>query len=335
MRILGVVRIKSYSRYGYDYLKEITLRKADYQEYTIAEKDFKNLYPSYFEDLNLVLLQVVFPVSNNVRKIMRFNEIYKFSDGTLTNILEALDYRVKEYKVNRLNPDVAIKRTGKLGDSDVNALEDPTLILEILSRRFFLRLNILDHRSDLIGSGVKMEMEIPPSSGVYFINACSYSTHTSKELMKAQVTTNNQAFTIKKGTSMPVQMSQTQDGERPHVDDQRLDLADDLKEAQDHISSSITSHKTKITTSNEGVMGMMVVWCWLRWRRGDEVGEGDVEWRDEVGSGGAWRWGGCWRLWWFRGDVGGGGGGGVDGVAAIMVVGGDGRKPTGDGAGIC
>ncbi|GJZ26698.1 hypothetical protein Tco_0570951 [Tanacetum coccineum] len=29
----------------YDYLKEITLRIADYQEYTIAERDFKNLYP--------------------------------------------------------------------------------------------------------------------------------------------------------------------------------------------------------------------------------------------------------------------------------------------------
>ncbi|GKC50037.1 hypothetical protein Tco_1072782 [Tanacetum coccineum] len=47
---------------------------------------------------------VVFPVSNNEQKIMRFNKIYKFSDGMLTNILEALDYRVKEYKVNQLNP---------------------------------------------------------------------------------------------------------------------------------------------------------------------------------------------------------------------------------------
>nr|GFC62701.1 hypothetical protein [Tanacetum cinerariifolium] len=46
----------------------------------------------------------MFPVGNNERKIMRFNEIYKFSDGMLTNIIEALDYRVKEYKVNRLNP---------------------------------------------------------------------------------------------------------------------------------------------------------------------------------------------------------------------------------------
>ncbi|GJR94280.1 hypothetical protein Tco_0266454 [Tanacetum coccineum] len=170
-----VVSIKAYSRYGYGYLKEITLRRANYQEYTIVEKDFKNLYPSDFEDMNLLLLQghlyhlpgsdkrmlsttinlwtrnlvirqrvedfqlgiesykkqlnltkpgwdvtcfeykhdytiidsprvVVFPVSNNEWKIMRFNKIYKFSDGTLTNILEALDYRVKEYKVNQLNP---------------------------------------------------------------------------------------------------------------------------------------------------------------------------------------------------------------------------------------
>ncbi|GKE23286.1 hypothetical protein Tco_1434798 [Tanacetum coccineum] len=174
MRILSVVSIKAYSRYGYDYFKEITLRRADYQEYTITKKDFKNLYPSDFEDLNLLLLQghlnnvtgsdkrmlstavnlwtrnlvirqrvkdfqldiesyqkqlnltkpgwdakgfeykhdyiiiespraVVFPVSNNEQKIMRFNEIYKFSNGTLTNILEALDYRVEEYKVNQLN----------------------------------------------------------------------------------------------------------------------------------------------------------------------------------------------------------------------------------------
>ncbi|GJX55658.1 hypothetical protein Tco_0285555 [Tanacetum coccineum] len=150
MRILSVVRIKAFSRYGYDYLSEIVFRRADFQEHTIAERDFKNLYPSDFEDLNLLLLQghldhlpgsdkrmlsattylnltkpgwdatgyefkhdytiiesprvVVFPVNNNERKIMRFNEIYKFSDGTLTRILEALDYRVKKFKIKRLNP---------------------------------------------------------------------------------------------------------------------------------------------------------------------------------------------------------------------------------------
>ncbi|GKF11850.1 hypothetical protein Tco_0049776, partial [Tanacetum coccineum] len=57
MRILSVVRIKAYSRYKYDYLSEIVLRRADHQEHKISKKDFKNMYPSDFEDLNLLLLQ--------------------------------------------------------------------------------------------------------------------------------------------------------------------------------------------------------------------------------------------------------------------------------------
>nr|GEX97130.1 hypothetical protein [Tanacetum cinerariifolium] len=47
---------------------------------------------------------IIFPVNNNKRKIMRFNEIHKFSDDTLTWILEALAYRVKEFKIKQLNP---------------------------------------------------------------------------------------------------------------------------------------------------------------------------------------------------------------------------------------
>ncbi|GJY86791.1 hypothetical protein Tco_0500817 [Tanacetum coccineum] len=50
------------------------------------------------------------------------------------------------------------------------------------------------------------------------------------------------------------QDTRSQDSEKPQVDDQRLDLADDLKEAQDHISCSITSHKTKITTSKYKIL---------------------------------------------------------------------------------
>nr|GEW40372.1 hypothetical protein [Tanacetum cinerariifolium] len=111
MRILIVVRIKAVSRYMYDYLSKIVLRRGNFQEHKIAKKDFKNMCPNNFEDLNLLLLQghlvgsnkIVFSVNNNERKIWRFNEVYKFSDGTLTRIPEALDYRVKEYRVNWLN----------------------------------------------------------------------------------------------------------------------------------------------------------------------------------------------------------------------------------------
>ncbi|GKD07577.1 hypothetical protein Tco_1187262 [Tanacetum coccineum] len=47
---------------------------------------------------------VVFRDRYGMQMIMRFNEIHKFSDGTLQQIDEALDYRVKEFKVNKVNP---------------------------------------------------------------------------------------------------------------------------------------------------------------------------------------------------------------------------------------
>ncbi|GKG00728.1 hypothetical protein Tco_0302418, partial [Tanacetum coccineum] len=41
----------------YDYMKKIILCRADLNEYTIAEMDFKYLYLSDFEDLYLLNLQ--------------------------------------------------------------------------------------------------------------------------------------------------------------------------------------------------------------------------------------------------------------------------------------
>nr|GEW11452.1 retrovirus-related Pol polyprotein from transposon TNT 1-94 [Tanacetum cinerariifolium] len=144
MWILSVIRIEVFSMYGYDYMKKIVLHRADLNEYVIAERDFKYLYPSDFEDLYLLNLQedfqlgiesyqtqlnltkprwdstgfkykheytvidspraVMFQDKYGVQMIMRFNKIHKFSDGTLQQIDEALDYRVKEFKINRMNP---------------------------------------------------------------------------------------------------------------------------------------------------------------------------------------------------------------------------------------
>ncbi|GJR60018.1 hypothetical protein Tco_1502180 [Tanacetum coccineum] len=137
MRILSVVKIEVFSLYGYDYMKTIIICRVDLKEYTIAERDFKYLYPSDFEDLYLLSLQghlnhlpledkkILITAVNlwtrnlvirqhvedyqlgienyqmdkyGVQMIMRFNEIYKFSDDTLQQIDEALDYRVKEFK---------------------------------------------------------------------------------------------------------------------------------------------------------------------------------------------------------------------------------------------
>ncbi|GJW53138.1 hypothetical protein Tco_0097223, partial [Tanacetum coccineum] len=162
MRILSVISVKVFEKYGYNYLREIILRRADYQEYKISEKDFKNLHPNDFEDLFLLNIQeklnhlpktdktslhtavnmwirnlvirnrvgdlqlgiesyqtkinlerpnwdatdyyfkedytivpkpraVVYRDRNDQRKLMRLNELHKFSDGTLTRVMEKLD----------------------------------------------------------------------------------------------------------------------------------------------------------------------------------------------------------------------------------------------------
>nr|GEY14961.1 hypothetical protein [Tanacetum cinerariifolium] len=109
MRILSVVRIEVFSMYGYDYMKTIVLRRADLNEHVIAERDFKYLYPSDFEDLYLLNLQGHLnhlpPKDKKIlttAMMMRFTEIHKFSDGTLQQIDEALDYTVKEFRINRM-----------------------------------------------------------------------------------------------------------------------------------------------------------------------------------------------------------------------------------------
>ncbi|GJS97893.1 hypothetical protein Tco_0819063 [Tanacetum coccineum] len=57
MRILNMISVKVFEKYGYNYLREIILRRADYQEYKISEKDFKSLHPNDFEDLFLLNIQ--------------------------------------------------------------------------------------------------------------------------------------------------------------------------------------------------------------------------------------------------------------------------------------
>nr|GEU77385.1 integrase, catalytic region, zinc finger, CCHC-type, peptidase aspartic, catalytic [Tanacetum cinerariifolium] len=59
MQILSVARIEVFSMYGYDYMKKIVFRRANLNEHVIAERDFKYLYPSDFEDLQLVIRQRV------------------------------------------------------------------------------------------------------------------------------------------------------------------------------------------------------------------------------------------------------------------------------------
>nr|GEV83088.1 hypothetical protein [Tanacetum cinerariifolium] len=57
MRILDVISIKTFERYGYAFLRDIFIHRADYNKYKISEADFKILHSDDFEDLYLFHLQ--------------------------------------------------------------------------------------------------------------------------------------------------------------------------------------------------------------------------------------------------------------------------------------
>ncbi|GJU07402.1 hypothetical protein Tco_1123832 [Tanacetum coccineum] len=106
MRILSVVRIEVFSLYGYDYMKTIVLHRANLNEYIITERDFKYLYPSDFEDLYLLNLQGhLNHLPPQDKKILSTAvNLYIRNLVIGQRIDEALDYWVKEFKVNRMNP---------------------------------------------------------------------------------------------------------------------------------------------------------------------------------------------------------------------------------------
>ncbi|GJS76213.1 hypothetical protein Tco_0726094 [Tanacetum coccineum] len=210
MRILSVISVKVFEKYGYNYLREIILRRADYQEYKISEKDFKNLHPNDFEDLFLLNIQeklnhlpktdktslhtavnmwirnlvirnrvgdlqlgiesyqtkinlerpnwdaadyyfkedytivpkpraVIYRDRNDQRKLMRLNEIHKFSDGTLTRVMEKLDQMVKDFRLFEYNKGM---ETRKWSEDDKRRSKDFITAIEkrLQIRRIFRSL---------------------------------------------------------------------------------------------------------------------------------------------------------------------------------------------------
>ncbi|GJS17590.1 hypothetical protein Tco_0412062 [Tanacetum coccineum] len=99
MRILSVVSLKTYERYGYPFLKEIVLRRADYKEYKISEADFKNLHPNDFEDLYPLHLQGQLNHLSGDDKVHLFNAVNLWIRNiVIRKRVEDLQLEVKSYQ---------------------------------------------------------------------------------------------------------------------------------------------------------------------------------------------------------------------------------------------
>ncbi|GJR09062.1 hypothetical protein Tco_0791714 [Tanacetum coccineum] len=137
MRILSVISIKTYERYGYNYLREIVLRKLDH----LPKHDKVNLHNAdasdfpFKEDYTIVFKPraVIYKDRDDNRKMMRINEVHKFSDETLTRIKEKLDFMVKDFKLFKFNKGMENR---KWTEDDKRRSED---FIEVIERRLRIR----------------------------------------------------------------------------------------------------------------------------------------------------------------------------------------------------
>ncbi|GJT33548.1 hypothetical protein Tco_0923967 [Tanacetum coccineum] len=107
MRILSVVSLKTYERYGHTFLKEI-LHRADYNEYKISEADFKNLHPNDFEDLYLLHIQGQLNHLSGADKVHLFNAVNLWIRNiVIRKRVEDLQRGIESYqtKLNLTQPD--------------------------------------------------------------------------------------------------------------------------------------------------------------------------------------------------------------------------------------
>nr|GEU69376.1 hypothetical protein [Tanacetum cinerariifolium] len=143
------VRVKgeNYERlHGYGYLEEIMVKRADRQKYKFKEGDFVDLHLNDIEDMLLLAVQhsyqkklnitapqktypgiefkelytpsgyptgIVYEDLDNQPRLMRANELYKFSNGTLQAVRDELHHRIGDFSMG-FNKEMPLRKWSKV-----------------------------------------------------------------------------------------------------------------------------------------------------------------------------------------------------------------------------
>ncbi|GJQ89345.1 hypothetical protein Tco_0000484 [Tanacetum coccineum] len=83
---------------------------------------------------------VIYRDRDDNRKMMRINEVHKFSDGTLTRIKEKLDFMVKDFKLFKFNKGMENR---KWTEDDKRRSED---FIEVIERNIKISVNLSKSR---------------------------------------------------------------------------------------------------------------------------------------------------------------------------------------------
>ncbi|GKE19331.1 hypothetical protein Tco_1426908, partial [Tanacetum coccineum] len=105
-RIIAITKLQIVEWHGYKHLDWITVRRDDDKLHTFKEGDFKRLRLQDIKDMLLLLVQgkltnlnveerLAFSNKDKKNKLMRIDELHKFSDGTLDVVQTTLNDRLK------------------------------------------------------------------------------------------------------------------------------------------------------------------------------------------------------------------------------------------------
>ncbi|GJR98546.1 hypothetical protein Tco_0270720 [Tanacetum coccineum] len=235
MRILSVISVKVFEKYGYNYLREIILRRADYQEYKISEKDFKNLHPNDFEDLFLLNIQEKLNHLPKTDKTSLHTAVNMWIRNlVIRNRVGDLQLGIESYqtKINleRPNWDAA----------DYYFKEDYTIvpkpkrsIIAIIGELY----QKTDHASYLIGVIRLVRLEHPSETKVLHNEDGNPARANIKQALGSYERP-HKGVKASANSDIMYFFTSAQDGD-PLQDDVRLCLDDDLKKAQDHSQGQV------------------------------------------------------------------------------------------------
>ncbi|GJW03166.1 hypothetical protein Tco_1562022 [Tanacetum coccineum] len=120
-------------------LMEALIADEDVMDKEVKDRDATNY--SFKEDYMIVPKPrvVIFRDRNDQRKLMRLNEIHKFSDGTLTRVMEKLDHMIKDFHLFEYNKGM---ETRKWSEDDKRRSKDFISPIEkrLLIKRIFQSL---------------------------------------------------------------------------------------------------------------------------------------------------------------------------------------------------
>ncbi|GKC70484.1 hypothetical protein Tco_1116367 [Tanacetum coccineum] len=137
MKILSIIRISVDKQYGYGYLKEIVVRRANQKEYVFKEADFPKLHLNDSEDMYLIYAQNKLHHLKGDEQVDLVTALCLFIRRiVLIKRVEDVQLRVKSFqtKINIIRPQV---RCANLDDDEIYKFSDGTLkpVRDILNSR--------------------------------------------------------------------------------------------------------------------------------------------------------------------------------------------------------